>query len=72
MENKVFGWVIYNPKHPGNGREMWFPESFRRTRNEAIKDFIKGSGNTWNYWKVKMNFKCKKAESIIKLLPDGG
>jgi len=71
MEHKTNGWVIHNPKHPANEKAMFFPESFRVTRKEAIQDFIKGSGNPWEYWRKKMNFRCVKAESTVKILGNG-
>lgn len=67
-EVKIKGWVIYTPKHSFCGSELWWDWSFRKTRSKCIADFVANSGETWRGWKRKYNYKCVKAESIIKIL----
>lgn len=67
MESNTFGWVIINIGHPRTGSQYVNSSTFRRTRKEAIKDFISGSASDWRYWYRKYNFRCVKAESTIKV-----
>lgn len=62
---KVKGWVIVNPYHPTSEKEMIIASTFSRTRSEAIKNFIQGSGSDWSFWKRKFNYRCVKAESVL-------
>lgn len=68
MTESSKGWVIYNPCHPTRNEEIMFPESFRRTRTECIKEFVKGSGNNWAYWRKEWGYKCVKAKSTVEIL----
>jgi len=59
------GWVVINIGHPANGQKFIDRESFAFTKNGCIKNFIKGSGETWEYWRRKYNFRCVRATMTI-------
>jgi len=66
--NETFkGWVIINIGHPNNGEKYIVNFSFAYTKNGCIKEFINGSGHTWEYWRRKYNFRCVRAIMTIKV-----
>ena len=66
MQKTETGYVIINIGHPNTGTAFMNVDSFRARKKDAIKYFIEGSGNTWKYWRERYNFRCVKAEMIIK------
>jgi hypothetical protein len=66
-EVRINGWVIYTPKHNFCGSELWFDWSFREKRKDCINDFIADTEVSWVSWKRTANFKCVKAERIVKI-----
>lgn len=65
MEHISDGWVIVNIGHPRTGNKYVCADTFSRTRTEAIKKFVDGSGSNWNYWKNRYNFRAVRATSTI-------
>lgn len=59
------GWVVVNIGHPNTGSKYIVRESFAFTKNGSIKAFIKGSGESWGYWRRKYNFRCVRASMNI-------
>lgn len=68
MKAEIKGWVIVSEKHPATGRLYISQRSFGLTRKEAIKKFIIGSVNDWNYWKREYNFRAVKATFTIQTI----
>ena len=69
MREITKGWVIINIGQPSNGSSYICSYTFQSKRTEAIKSFIKDSGNNWEYWKRKYNFRCVKADIVIVTKP---
>ena len=56
------GYVIINTKD--NNRIL--SHTYRFTKNQCLKDFVKGSGEDWKYWREKYKFKCVNANITIE------
>lgn len=67
MENCTPGWVVINIGHPRTGDKYIVTYTFSYKRSEAIKMFISGSGNDWNYWKKKFNFRVVRADTTVSV-----
>lgn len=65
MEETEKGWVIVNMGHPATGKKYILNSTFQYTKRSCIRDFIKDSAYTWNYWKSKYNFRCVRAGKTI-------
>lgn len=51
MKIEEKGWIIINET-----RNEMYQHTFKRTRSECIKVFVKGSSEGWSYWKRKYGF----------------
>lgn len=67
FNEQQLGWVIMTPKHPNGGKLSVYWFSFRRTRTEAIAEFIKGSGMTWRRWRKQYGFVAVKATADFRV-----
>lgn len=65
MENCTPGWVVINIGHSRTGNKYIVNDTFSINRSESIKKFIAGSGNDWNYWKKKYNFRVVRSDTTI-------
>lgn len=63
IKESTQGYVIIDTKD--NQRIVLF--TYRLSKRQCIQDFIKGSGETWEYWRDKWKFKCVNANQTIKL-----
>lgn len=70
MKDETTGWVIVRLFPNDDARKMLFNDSFRRTRKQAIADFVKGSAETWGHWYRKFDFRCVKAKKTIEAFID--
>lgn len=65
MKHNSPGWVIINIGHPATGSKYVVPETFSHKRSDAVKRFVAGSDNTWEYWRKKFNFRVVRADIQI-------
>ena len=66
MKEVLKGWAIVNIAHPVTGKGFIFPDSFYRTRREALDSFLEGDDLGWKYWRDKYNFRCVRATMTIE------
>ena len=59
-------WCVVNNNHPARVEpyQIWTTLSYYK--KDSIKKFIEGSGQSWNHWYSKYNFRCVKVEVTIK------
>lgn len=65
MQKEQNGWVVINIGHPRTGNSFIVSDTFSRTRTLAIKNFVNGSGDSWEYWRKKYNFRVVKSKQTI-------
>jgi len=61
------GWVIINIGHPTTGWVGVYDDTFKRTKKEAIAEFIKDTNEAWSFWHRKYKFRCVRAAQEISV-----
>lgn len=51
MKSETTGWVVINKNHPNSKKQIVCDSTFSETRSQAIKKFLSGTCEKWNYWK---------------------
>ena len=74
MKTQTKGWVVMTDSHPNRKHKdaviIW--SSFKRTRSESIKSFLRSTNQTLRFFKKKYGYKCVRATQTIEIdqLPD--
>lgn len=67
MEITQNGWVVINIGHPISRISFIVSETFSKTRNKAIKEFVGDSANNWRHWREKYNYRVVRAKQTISV-----
>lgn len=67
MKTQSKMWCVLTHCHPATGTSIFIESTLSYYKKDSIKKFTEGSGNTWNYWKRKFNYRCEKVTVTIEV-----